>query len=74
MEYGKTTPTLWSALQNALNRLDKLEKDIKKLKGKGGEKAIVIKYGYSDELSNCRIEKKMNIKICSLAKKNTQNN
>ena len=34
-DYTMTTPILWSALQNALNRIDKLEKEIKTLKGKG---------------------------------------
>ena len=34
MDYGKTTPILWSALQTALNRIEKLEKEIKALKGK----------------------------------------
>ena len=32
MDYTKTTPILWSALQHALNKIDKLEKDINKLK------------------------------------------
>ena len=32
MDCGKTTPILWSALQNALNRIDKLEKELTKLK------------------------------------------
>ena len=39
MGYGKTTPILWSALQYALNKLDKLEKEIKALKGKGKGKS-----------------------------------
>ena len=26
MDYGKTKPILWSALQDALNKIDKLEK------------------------------------------------
>ena len=34
MDYGKTTPILWSALQYALSKLDKLEKEVKALKGK----------------------------------------
>ena len=34
-DYTTTTPILWSALQNALNRIDKLEKEVNKLKGKG---------------------------------------
>ena len=33
-DYTITTPILWSALQNALNRIDNLEKEVKKLKGK----------------------------------------
>ena len=32
MDYTKTTPLLRSALQYALNKIDKLEKDINKLK------------------------------------------
>ena len=39
MDYGKTTPILWSALQYALNKLDKLEKEIRALKGKGRGKS-----------------------------------
>ena len=39
MDYGKTTPILWSALQYALNKLDKLEKEIRALKGKGKGKS-----------------------------------
>ena len=35
MDYGKTTPLLWSALQSALNDIDDLKKEVKKLKGKG---------------------------------------
>ena len=31
-DYSMTTPILWSALQHALNKIDKLEKDINKLK------------------------------------------
>ena len=31
-DYTMTTPILWSALQDALNRIDKLEKEVKKLK------------------------------------------
>ena len=31
-DYTITTPILWSALQDALNRIDKLEKEVKKLK------------------------------------------
>ena len=38
MDYGKTTPILWSALQYALNKIDKLEKEVKALKGKGDGK------------------------------------
>ena len=34
MDYGKTTPILWSALQYALNKIEKLEKEVKALKGK----------------------------------------
>ena len=34
MDYGKTTPILWSALQYALSKIDKLEKEVKSLKGK----------------------------------------
>ena len=41
MDYGKTTPILWSALQNALNRLGKLEKELKALKGKGEGKYFI---------------------------------
>ena len=32
MDYTKKTPILWSALQHALNEIDKLKKDINKLK------------------------------------------
>ena len=39
MDYGKTTPILWSALQTALNKIEKLEKEIKALKGKGKGKS-----------------------------------
>ena len=35
MDYGKTTPLLWSALQSALHDIDDLKKEMKKLKGKG---------------------------------------
>ena len=35
MDYGKTTPLLWSALQSALNAIDDLKEEVKKLKGKG---------------------------------------
>ena len=38
MDYGKTTPILWSALQYALNKIDKLEKEVEALKGKGDGK------------------------------------
>ena len=38
-DYTTTTPILWSALQNALNRIDKLEKEVSKLKGKGKGKS-----------------------------------
>ena len=31
-DYSMTTPILWSVLQHALNKIDKLEKDINKLK------------------------------------------
>ena len=31
-DYSMTTPILWSALQHALNKIDKLEKDINKIK------------------------------------------
>ena len=31
-DYSMTTPILWSALQHALNKIDKLEIDINKLK------------------------------------------
>ena len=31
-DYSMCVPILWSALQNALNRTDKLEKEVKKLK------------------------------------------
>ena len=39
MDYGKTPPILWSALQYALNKIDKLEKEVKALKGKGKGKS-----------------------------------
>ena len=39
MDYAKTTPIIWSALQTALNKIDKLEKEIKALKGKGKGKS-----------------------------------
>ena len=35
MDYGKTSPLLWSALQSALNDIDDLKEEVKKLKGKG---------------------------------------
>ena len=38
-DYTTTTPILWSALQHALNRIDKLEKEVNKLKGKGKGKS-----------------------------------
>ena len=38
MDYGKTTPILLSAL-HALNKIDKLEKEVKALKGKGKGKS-----------------------------------
>ena len=38
-DYSMTTPILWSALQYALNKIDKLEKEVKKLKGKGKGKS-----------------------------------
>ena len=39
-DYSMTTPLLWSALQHALNEIDGLKKEVKKLKskGKGDEK------------------------------------
>ena len=39
MDYGKTTRILWSALQYALTKIDKLEKEVKALKGKGKGKS-----------------------------------
>ena len=39
MDYGKTTPLLWSALQSALNDIDDFKKEVKKLKGKGKGKS-----------------------------------
>ena len=39
MDYGTTTPILWSALQYALTKIDKLEKEVKALKGKGKGKS-----------------------------------
>ena len=38
-DYTTTTPILWSALQNAINRIDNLEKEVNKLKGKGKGKS-----------------------------------
>ena len=38
-DYTITTPILWSALQYALNKIDKLEKEVKALKGKGKGKS-----------------------------------
>ena len=38
-DYTMTTPILWSALQYALNKIDKLEKEVKVLKGKGKGKS-----------------------------------
>ena len=38
-DYTITTPILWSALQYALNKNDKLEKEVKALKGKGKGKS-----------------------------------
>ena len=37
MDYGKTTPIIWSALQYALNKIEKLEKEVKALKGKNSD-------------------------------------
>ena len=34
-DYSMTTPLLWSALQHALNDIDSLKKEVKKLKGQG---------------------------------------
>ena len=34
MDYGKTTPIIWSALQYALNKIEKFEEEVKALKGK----------------------------------------
>ena len=34
MDYGKTTPLLWSALQSALNDIDDLKKRSEEVKGK----------------------------------------
>ena len=41
LKFGNTitTPILWSALQYALNKIDKLEKEVKALKGKGKGKS-----------------------------------
>ena len=39
MDYGKTTLILWTALQYALNKIDKLEREVKDLKGKGKGKS-----------------------------------
>ena len=39
MDYSKTTPIIWTALQTALNKIDKLEKEVKALKGKGKGKS-----------------------------------
>ena len=39
MGYSKTTPIIWTALQTALNKIDKLEKELKVLKGKGKGKS-----------------------------------
>ena len=39
MDYGKTTPLLWSALQSALNDIDDSKKEVMKLKGKGKGKS-----------------------------------
>ena len=38
-DYTITTPILWSALQYALSKIDKLEKEVKALKGKGKGKS-----------------------------------
>ena len=38
-DYTITTPILWSALQTALNRIEKLEKEVRALKGKGKGKS-----------------------------------
>ena len=38
-DYTMTTPLLWSALQSALNDIDDLKKEVKKLKGKGKGKS-----------------------------------
>ena len=35
MDYSKTTPILWSALQSLIKEVETLKKEISKLKGKG---------------------------------------
>ena len=35
IDYSMTTPSLWSAPQHALNEIDSLKKEVKKMKGKG---------------------------------------
>ena len=39
MGYGKTTPILWSALQTALNEIEKLEREVRAFKGQGKGKS-----------------------------------
>ena len=36
-DYSMCVPILWSALQTTINEVDKLKKEIKKLKGKGNK-------------------------------------
>ena len=35
LDYSMCVPILWSALQTTINEVDKLKKEVKKLKGKG---------------------------------------
>ena len=38
-DYTTTTPILWSALQATINEVEKLKKEVNKLKGKGKGKS-----------------------------------
>ena len=39
MDYSKTTPIIWTALQATINEVEKLKKEVNKLKGKGKGKS-----------------------------------
>ena len=43
-DYTITTPIIWSALQATINEVEKLKKEINKLKGKGKGKKVIKQY------------------------------